>query len=385
MESYDYIIAGGGAAGLSLAYHLIRSDLKDRSILIVDKDAKNQNDRTWCFWIDHSTDFDPILYHSWGQVRFTSRDFDGVIPLGKYRYNMIRGLDFYNFTRENLSHFPKVHFLKGSITAIKDQAGGALVVVDGNPFFGKFVFDSLIGPDFILPDPGRYHYLKQHFAGWVIETDRPVFDPDTPILFDFRTPQNGAMRFMYILPDSSTQALVEYTLFSASLLTDAEYEQALADYLRNTLCISTYRVLEKECGMIPMTDNPFPRRASLHVLNIGTKGGRVKPSSGFAFLRIQNDSAAIVQSLIKFGHPFSIPSTPRRYQLFDSILLQIMFRHPEECAHIFSMLFKKNSPERLFRFLDERGPLMNDILLMTSLPIYRFIEALFRLKGLQRV
>lgn len=35
-SGYDFIIAGGGAAGLSLAYHLMRSPLRERSILIVD-------------------------------------------------------------------------------------------------------------------------------------------------------------------------------------------------------------------------------------------------------------------------------------------------------------------------------------------------------------
>jgi lycopene beta-cyclase len=37
MQHYDLIIAGGGAAGLSLAYHLLLSPLRNRSILIVDK------------------------------------------------------------------------------------------------------------------------------------------------------------------------------------------------------------------------------------------------------------------------------------------------------------------------------------------------------------
>jgi lycopene beta-cyclase len=44
MKPYDVIIAGGGAAGLSLAYHLVRSPLRDCSILIVEKEAKDQND-----------------------------------------------------------------------------------------------------------------------------------------------------------------------------------------------------------------------------------------------------------------------------------------------------------------------------------------------------
>jgi lycopene beta-cyclase len=58
MKSYDIIIAGGGAAGLSLACHLVQSPLRDRRVLIVEQDAKDQNDRTWCFWTDGPTLFD---------------------------------------------------------------------------------------------------------------------------------------------------------------------------------------------------------------------------------------------------------------------------------------------------------------------------------------
>ena len=62
--TYDYAILGGGAAGLSLALALVRSPLKAGSILIVEKDAKNTNDRTWCFWSDVPTPLDRIAYQS---------------------------------------------------------------------------------------------------------------------------------------------------------------------------------------------------------------------------------------------------------------------------------------------------------------------------------
>ena len=71
------------------------------------------------------------------------------------------------------------------------------------------MFDSLFLPGNFNPNPKRYHILWQHFKGWVIETEQPAFDPDLPTMFDFRTPQDGAMRFMYILPSSKHKALCE--------------------------------------------------------------------------------------------------------------------------------------------------------------------------------
>ena len=48
---YDYIILGRGCAGLSLIMHILSSShLSNKRILLIEKEVKNKNDRTWCFW-----------------------------------------------------------------------------------------------------------------------------------------------------------------------------------------------------------------------------------------------------------------------------------------------------------------------------------------------
>ncbi|MDA9638819.1 lycopene cyclase, partial [bacterium] len=48
---YDFIIAGAGCSGLSLLYKILQTpSLQNKSILVIDKDQKKNNDRTWCFW-----------------------------------------------------------------------------------------------------------------------------------------------------------------------------------------------------------------------------------------------------------------------------------------------------------------------------------------------
>jgi thioredoxin reductase len=49
-KQFDFIIAGGGLAGLSLAYYLSQSSLENAKILIIDQSEKKENDKTWCFW-----------------------------------------------------------------------------------------------------------------------------------------------------------------------------------------------------------------------------------------------------------------------------------------------------------------------------------------------
>ncbi len=210
---YDFAILGGGAAGLSLALQLVRSPLEQKSILIIDKEAKNTNDRTWCFWTDQPNLLDAITYHTWPKLRFMSQSLDRTWELDPFRYQMVRGLDFYNFAHAELQKH-NVTFMKG-VGEFQDGSDSTKVSVDGRSFEAAWVFDSRPLPSDLAENSGRYNYLKQHFTGWLIEADVPTFDPLTITLFDLRTPQRGGLTFFYILPFSETRALVEYTLFSA--------------------------------------------------------------------------------------------------------------------------------------------------------------------------
>lgn len=379
MEHYEFLIAGVGGAGLGLADALLDRPNTLGSILVVDKDLKNQNDRTWCFWGLPSAPYSSLAAHSWQKISILSESYEKTIDLGEWRYWMVRGIDFYRSIRRRLEETPTVHFKLGSVDRIEENGQDALVTVAGEKMAAHWVFDSILRPQDQAIDTVHYHSLKQHFKGWEIETDRDIFDPARATLFDFRTPQKDNMRFIYVLPFSPRQALVEYTIFSANLLPTLEYEAALKDYLGGVLGLSGYRVLSEENGIIPMTDQPFRRQASPHVLNIGTKGGLVKPSSGYAFARMQRDALAIAASLDQFGHPFAIPRSPTRYRLYDSILLQLMYRRGRLMKSIFTRLFERNPIQRIFHFLDEDASLWQDAALIASLPPAPFLGALLKL------
>ncbi|MBN1923081.1 MAG: Lycopene cyclase [Anaerolineae bacterium] len=402
MSHYDFILAGGGSAGLNLAHALLRSPLRDRSLLIVDQDAKDTNDRTWCSWFTGPHPFEPLLHASWDRIRFSGGGYDAVLPLAPYRYAMLRGIDFYNYSRETFAASPHVTWLQGHIESVGDGNVGAQVTVDGRTFTADWAFDSrwdlhdytsttaVAAAGLCSARVGRYHYLQQHFLGWEIVVKTPCFDSQTATLFDLRTPQRDdtgwdGMRFMYILPFSERSALVEFTLFSARLLSQADYEAALRDYIRDVLGVGEFCITAKENGVIPMTDQPFPRRASRYVMRTGTRGGRVKASSGFAFFRTVQDSHAIARSLIAHGHPFDIPVPPRRYRLFDSMLLQILYRRGDLAERVFADLFSKNPLDRLLRFLDEEGSLWENLRLMATVPPLPFMSAWLRLKLFNRI
>jgi len=110
-------------------------------------------------------------------------------------------------------------------------------------------------------------------------------------------------------------------------------------------------------------------------MNIGTRGGQVKASSGYAFSRIQQDARSIAASLQTHGHPFHVPKAPRRYEIFDATMLHVLERHGGKGARVFLDLFSKNPIERIFRFLDEEGSLWENMQLMATVPRWLFVRA----------
>ena len=389
---YDYIIAGGGCAGLSLAYHLLQSSLSHKKILIVERSPKTENDRTWCFWTNKSTLFDSILKGSWRQLQFKSADWTHTFDLGDWRYNRIRGIDFYRFVIPQLQQQPNIDFVFGEIEAIDGNEQEAWIEVNGKKYTGNWLFDSTFSPSKFAEekDEKKHHYILQHFKGYVIKSSKALFNPDIPVLFDFRIPQENAARFVYILPDSPNQALVEFTVFSENLLSQGEYDLHLQSYIQKHLQLAEtdYEIIETEFGIIPMTDHPLPQRpnsnsnsdskSNKRIMHIGTKGGRSKPSTGYTFWRIQQDCEHIVQSLQQTNQPFYPPIYSKRFLQYDQLLLSILKYEGEQIRPIFIEMFKNNPIDRIFRFLNEESTLVEDVKLMYSVPSMPFLRAVGR-------
>jgi lycopene beta-cyclase len=219
--------------------------------------------------------------------------------------------------------------------------------------------------------------LWQYSKGWEIETPDKRFHPECATFMDFTTPQHNEMRFFYVLPLSETRALVEYVTQSP-----VPSDEAFKVYLSEVLGIADYEIRGREGGVNPLSDWTFPRRVGKHSMTIGTCGGRIKPSSGYAFMRIQQDSAAIVNSLERFGDPFRVPADSQYYRLCDALMLELMARQGGQIKSIFTELFKNNPIERVLRFLDEAASPAENAGLIASLPPKLFLQALFRLKVL---
>jgi lycopene beta-cyclase len=218
------------------------------------------------------------------------------------------------------------------------------------------------------------YWMIQHFKGWFVKTNQDCFNPDAATLMDFNTDQTEGTAFFYALPFSTKTALIEYTLFSKHVLEDVVYEEALKQYVEKQLKITNYTIEEKEFGVIPMTNHAFPKRDH-NIINIGTAGRQTKGSSGYTFKFIQKHSKALVDSLVKYNHPFSAPSVSSRFRFYDSILLNILSKNKLKGSDIFMSMFQKNNAEQVLKFLDNETSISEELKIISSLPVVPFTKA----------
>ncbi|MCE7923490.1 MAG: hypothetical protein DYG98_10560 [Haliscomenobacteraceae bacterium CHB4] len=225
------------------------------------------------------------------------------------------------------------------------------------------------------PQSPSYTFLLQHFKGYLIETPDPAFDPAVVTFMDYRLEQKGETRFVYVLPFSSKQALIEFTVFSPDLCPAEEYDAELNRYIHEFLEIRDFRVLESEFGVIPMTDFPFSPAAESKVIHIGTAGGFVKASSGYAFKRTQRKLLAFAGDWEKNGVPDpSLLRSSWRYRFYDSVMLRVLKENAVGGKEFFTGLFQKLPPSLVFRFLDEDSTFADDIQLLSAPPTWPFFK-----------
>jgi lycopene beta-cyclase len=129
-----------------------------------------------------------------------------------------------------------------------------------------------------------------------------------------------------------------------------------------------FQTISHESGVIPMTTKPFDAWPSPRVVRIGTAGGHVKPSSGYAFLAVQRFVREFAPRVVAALHADGCaePPAPRspRTTALDTIFLSYLRSCPERAPDTFYRLFERVPPGVLARFLSDRGTLADDLTVM---------------------
>ncbi len=354
MKEFDYVIIGGGCAGLSLAYELeINNKLKEKSLAIIENRDQYKRDKTWSFWkvIDHN--FEDCLIKSWNNFSINTSEDSRELNSNEFPYQSIDSGKFYKKINSRLSKNHNINFFK-SLNEINSTNS----TIFNSVFKGK---------------PNKSE-LWQHFQGVEIETEKNIFDDEILNLMDFNCDQRNRVHFFYTLPFSKNRALIETTWLSD--LEDGsvmDYNFQLENYIKNNLGIKNYKINFTERGAIPLFYPPF--KNDLNTINIGSAGGMTRLSTGYTFLNIQEHSKYIVKNIDKINKikPFNLG---KKYQFLDKLFLKVLKKHPEKMPKIFFKMFK-SSTNTVIKFLSNKSNIFEDINIISKIPKIIFIKALF--------
>jgi lycopene beta-cyclase len=355
MKEFDYIIIGGGCAGLSLAYELqIHKKLENKTLAIVEPRQEYKKDRTWSFWKVSEHNFDDCVKSKWKNFSINIPLKTNHLKCNNYPYQSIDSGLFYEKVINKLTKNANISFFKN----IKE------INLDNS-----FIFNSV--PSLKINN----HNLWQHFCGIEIETKNNFFDDSIINLMDFDCEQRQGVHFFYTLPYSKNKALVETTWLSKmNDDTQKDYDFQIKDYIENQLNLKNYKTTYKEEGAIPLF---YPNNTrEKNKINIGTAGGMTRLSTGYTFLNIQEHSKYLRQNIENIGQA-KIFEIDKKYQFLDKIFLKVLEKHPEKMPEIFFKMFK-GSPKTVIKFLSNKSNFLEDLLIILKMPKWIFIKALFK-------
>ena len=354
MKEFDYVIIGGGCAGLSLAYELeIHEKLKDKTLAIIEPRKEYKRDKTWSFWKVAPHNFDDCVKKNWENFSVNIPGKTNYLECKNFPYQSIDSGLFYEKIKNKLKKNENIFFFK-NIEEINKQ--------------NSLVFNS-------VPNIKKNHLnLWQHFCGVEIKTDNDIFDEKIFNLMDFDCEQRESVHFFYTLPYAKNRALVETTWLSKmNDNSQKDYENQINNYIKNNLKIKNYEITYKEEGAIPLF---YPlNKNEKNKINIGTAGGMTRLSTGYTFLNIQEHSKYIRENIdnISNAKKFEID---KKYQFLDEIFLRVLEKNPEKMSDIFFRMFK-TSPKTVIKFLSNKSNFLEDLSIIFKMPKLIFIKALF--------
>ena len=375
MKNYDYILAGGGCAGLSLVYQLLESSLKDASILVIDPTEGEIPNKTWCYWSTEALPIHPqAARFSWNSFYLKDAEKEITQPFGRLAYYHLNSHDFYAHVLEKIKQFPNVHFLKDEVLQVHSTSAHTSVETKANGTFSSpLVFDSRVAiPTDTAP------ILNQVFIGLRIKSETPLFDPKNLGLMDFETSPSDGFDFIYTLPFSAHEALIEYTAYTSESRDEDDLLASLSAFLEKKFGPITYEIQFRETGKIPMsTRQAFQSTGAGHI-PIGTAAGWTKPSTGYTFAQIQENCAKLIVQLERGDRQGLLFPRKSRFVFYDNILLTIAHRWPKQLPALFLNLFSSASPDVVFRFLSEKTSFIEEVKLLSGLRFGIFIKGLMR-------
>ena len=360
MGNKEINIIGGGCAAFSLAR--LGDYLPDYSFNIYSGDGSKVNDdHYWGFWkTEVNLDAYKNADFTWSKWAINTNVSSHVLSSKNSPYCVIKRYKWLDFCKSKFKK-SKVKTLDENIF----EKNGDLFSKN-KQVIGNIIFDS-------RPPKTLSNILLQHFEGFVVTSKKDVFDKETVILMDFRCDQSKGMHFIYLLPFSKKQALVESTIFSKNIESKNFYSSEISKYLKKYFNLTQFTKSNFEKGVIPMH---YISSNSKGRYNIGTRGGAVRPSSGYAFTFIQKQVNQIIEQISKRNTIDT--KIHKNIDLFlDKVFIDVLAKFPEIAPKIFTNFASSINGDEMAKFMSGNSSLVTTFKIILHMPKIPFIKSFF--------
>ena len=328
-------------SGLLTAWRCLELNPKLK-ITLIDANSEIAGDHTWSFNLnDIDTELQkwvrPFIAHQW-------EAYDVKFPTRQRTLN----ITYCTGNSETLKSCVRPLIDSGRLTLklnsrVQDINEDTVFLEGGEEIQSALILDARG----FEPNPERY-LGYQKFVGHVIRTEQP-HGVERPIIMDATVRQLGGYRFVYCLPYSDTELLVEDTYYTDGAdMKSQEVDARIRDYIESQLNITSYEVARRETGILPITIAIKPDVYA--PMSIGIRGGYYHAVTGYSFpdaAKVADKLAHQILSLVNGGQKI----TNRNLQL----AMQNMQREHYSAERFFRllnrMLFRAAKPQERYMVL----------------------------------
>ena len=372
-DNADVIILGGGCAGLSLATRLASLGGTCPRVIVLEGRAAYTHDRTWCFFKDPQAPVQHSVQHAWPSMRITSGTGSVTVDCGSMPYEMVHAGQFYNCAQSIINQSDHVDLVMDvTITKAPEKRDGRWKVDTGvGAFHAPYVIDTRPAK---RPERDGAK-LWQSFYGQEIECNVDTFDASCGDLMDFsaaiacgaEVAFPDAVSFVYVLPTTARRALLEFTVFGPDPLNPDLLHDLLAKAVKQRVGSAEFSVLRSEHGVLPMGTLPSVSSHDASYVLAGLTAGGARPSSGYAFARIQRWAASCADALASGQGPVGHAADGFVLSVMDALFLKLVRAYPQAAPDLFAALFAGTDTASLIRFLSDRATLADNVRVAAAL------------------
>ncbi|MDO8984502.1 lycopene cyclase family protein [Cypionkella sp.] len=367
----DVAILGGGCAGLSLAVRLAGSGVR---VTVIEPRLEYEDDRVWSFFRTRPDPFTACVRASWSKWHVSSGGVTVPRRSDRLRYESVSSGAFYQLALQICHAAPNIDLRLGTSVLVDPRLpamhGPWRMETSAGQLTSRYVIDTR--------PTGRTSGYGQSFLGQEIRVGFDAFDPEDVPMMCFAAPRPDRVDFLYILPFARNEALVEVTTFGAEIPDISEHRRWLECEIAQLARGQSYDILREERAFIPMV---LPQSgapiAPARFAHAGLRGGAARPSTGYAYQRIQQMADLCTAQILRGvdGIDLRLDSPVTRFM--DGVFLRVLQRRPDRGPALFSALFRNAPADRLERFLSGSTAPIDRVSVMASLPPAPFLREVF--------